>query len=81
VVVTAWRSAGEEDHPVRVAIVAALEWVGEPCSPVQLAPCLDERDGTVNYHVKVLFREGVLDFASQHPKRGVIEYRYRLAES
>jgi DNA-binding transcriptional ArsR family regulator len=79
--VTAWKSAGEVDHPVRVAILEALDWVGEPCSPVQLAPCLDERPATVNYHVRVLFRDGVLALASKHPQRGAIEYRYRLAAS
>jgi DNA-binding transcriptional ArsR family regulator len=72
--------AGEDDHPVRAAILEALDWIGEPCSPVQLAPCLDEKPAIVNYHVLALLDVGALEVAT-HQRRGVQERRYRLAES
>lgn len=76
---TAWKSAGEPDHPVRVAVLAALDWIGEPCSAVQLAPCLGESPAKVNYHVLVLEREGAVEVASTHQRRNAQERRYRLA--
>lgn len=72
-----WKSAGEDDHPVRVAVLEALTWIDEPCSPTQLAPCLDEKPATANYHMLVLFREGAVAFASAHQRRGAVEHRYR----
>jgi Helix-turn-helix domain len=75
-VVTAWRSAGEEDHPLRVAVLAALDWIGEPCSPVQLAHCLEAHPATVSYHVRVLASAGTLALASTHRQRGAQERRF-----
>jgi DNA-binding transcriptional ArsR family regulator len=75
--VSAWKSAGEEDHPIRVAVLAALNWIDEPCSPVLLASCFAEKPSTVNYHVQILMRDGRLEVASTHRKRGAVERRYR----
>lgn len=57
-VVTAWGSAGEEDHPLRIAVLEALDWIGEPCSSIQLAHCLEAHPATVSYHVRVLAGAG-----------------------
>lgn len=65
------------DHPTRVAILAALDWIGEPCSAMQLAPCLEAHPATVNYHVRVLAEAGTLALALTHRRRGTEERRYR----
>jgi hypothetical protein len=75
--VTGWRSAGEPDHPTRVAIKEAVAWIGEPCSAIQLAPCLEADPATVSYHVRVLAGRGALALASTHRQRGAEERRYR----
>jgi hypothetical protein len=74
-----WRTGGQPDHPIRVAIVEAIEWIGEPCSAVQLVPCLGEHPATVNYHMNVLVNQGVLVLASTHRRRNAEERRYRIA--
>lgn len=74
-----WKSAGEEDHPIRVAVMAALDWIDTPVSPVLLAPCLGEKPATVNYHLLVLAQEGRIVVASTHQRRGAQERRYRLS--
>jgi hypothetical protein len=74
-----WRSNGEPDHPVRIGIVEALDWIGEPCSPVQLAPCLGVKAGSVTYHYTVLIAEGKLALVTTHHRRGALERRYALS--
>jgi hypothetical protein len=72
-------AAGE--HPERVALLAALEWIGEPCSPVQLAPCLGTTLGNASYHLRVLDRDGEVEVAATHEQGGAQERFYRLAEA
>ena len=63
---------------MKVAIVEAMGWIGEPCSPVLLAAVLDEKVGDVSYHVRVLVKAGALLAVSTHQRRGALEHRYRL---
>lgn len=54
-------------HPVKVAVVEALLWFGEPLSASQLALCFISegegfRESNVRYHVSHLVTVGVLEF-------------------
>jgi len=50
-------------HPVRVAIIEALAWIGEPLSPSELVDVFDQQWvlSVVSYHVRVLAQAGVLE--------------------
>src|ERR1700709_2256059 len=51
-------------HPLQVAIIEALLWIGQPLSPTELAKSFDEPTGhylaLVSYHVTHLKKMGVL---------------------
>jgi hypothetical protein len=62
-------------HPVKVAIVEALLWIGEPLSAVQFGRLLRGagegcRESNVRYHLKHLAEIGVLEPISTDPERG-----------
>jgi len=65
-------------HPVKVAIVEALEWIEGPMSPSELRLMLDERLSLscVAYHVRKLLELGVLEEVERLPVRGVTKTTY-----
>lgn len=62
-------------HPVKVAIVEALLYIGEPLSAVELRKILgsagdDFCESNVRYHLNHLAEVGVLEVASLPPRSG-----------
>jgi DNA-binding transcriptional ArsR family regulator len=73
-----WRTAGQSDHPTRLAIVEAIEEVGQPCSAASLARRLELDPATVNYHVKVLVGRGRLTLIETRRRRNAQEQLYGI---
>jgi hypothetical protein len=66
-------------HPLRVAIIEALLWIGEPLSASNLTKIFDDEKLNlpgVSYHVTTLAKGGVLEEAWQRPVRGSVEKFY-----
>ena len=65
-------------HPMRIAIVEALAWIGRPLTSNDLFNSFDRPGsiGNVGYHVKELAKMGVLTLVSQRPVRGTVETFY-----
>ncbi len=67
-------------HPLKVAIIEATHWIGEPLSASQLAQCFGERWSLslVSYHQTQLAKLGVLveDEARRRRVRGSVEKLY-----
>jgi Helix-turn-helix domain len=65
-------------HPVKVAIIEALLWIGTPMSAKELAAVLGPRSSTglVSYHLRHLGREGLLEEVGQRPARGAVQRFY-----
>jgi hypothetical protein len=70
-------------HPVRIAIVEALLWTGEPLSVTLLLDLFDRevRLNNLAYHVRVLAQAGVLCEVDRVPRRGALEHFYVLANA
>lgn len=70
-------------HPLKVAIIEALVWIGEPLSPAELERVLDHQFGLslVAYHVNKLVEAGVLQAVGSRPVRGAMETFYFFAEA
>jgi len=68
-------------HPIKVAIIEAMSWIGEPVSPRELDLIFDDEFGVslVSYHVGVLVDYGALEKAGQEPVRGALKTFYVLA--
>lgn len=68
-------------HPVKVAVVEAMHWIGEPISPRELDIVLDEEFGVslVAYHVRVLANMGAVEKVGQQAVRGALQSFYVLA--
>jgi DNA-binding transcriptional ArsR family regulator len=65
-------------HPLRVAILAALE--ERTASPSDIATELDASLGLVSYHVRTLARLGLVTLVETRPRRGALEHYYRAEE-
>jgi Sigma-70, region 4/Helix-turn-helix domain len=68
-------------HPLKVAIVEALCWMGDPLSVVQLTKlCSGEsfREPNVRYHLHKLVEAGVLEIVSTNPfdKEGDVDMSF-----
>ncbi|HET6997662.1 MAG TPA: helix-turn-helix domain-containing protein [Solirubrobacterales bacterium] len=66
-------------HPMRVAIIEALWWIGEPLSAKDLREVFaDEKLGTsyISYHVAELAKAGALVKVGEEPKRGAVKKLY-----
>jgi hypothetical protein len=67
-------------HPVKVAVIEALRWVGQPLSSTDLAALFDDKGdyylSLISYHVKQLAGYGVLVSVRRQQKRGAIETFY-----
>ncbi len=71
-------------HPVRVAIIEALCWIGEPLSAVDFRKLFeDEGYGTsyLSYHVATLAKGGVLVQVGKRQVRGAIKKSYFFAQA
>jgi DNA-binding transcriptional ArsR family regulator len=62
-------------HPMRMRILMRLSQ--KVMSPNQLAQELEERLGSVSYHVRVLVEIGYLELVRTEPRRGAVEHFYR----
>jgi DNA-binding transcriptional ArsR family regulator len=62
-------------HPMRMRILMRLSQ--RTMSPNQLAHELEERLGSVSYHVRVLAEIGYLELVRTEPRRGAVEHFYR----
>jgi len=70
-------------HPVKVAIIEAMKWVGVPLSPRELDHLFDEQFGVslVAYHMRTLAEVGVVGKVGQQPVRGAMQTFYALSVS
>lgn len=68
-------------HPTRIEIVSAMEWIGKPLSPNQLASILDDIKSInhVGYHVRKLAEAGIVEMTYMEPVRSSIEHFYELS--
>ena len=68
-------------HPVKVAIIEALEWIAVPLSPRELDRIFDEEFGVslVSYHMRTLADVGVVERVRQQAVRGAVQTFYTLA--
>lgn len=61
-------------HPLRVRILTALD--GQVASPRELSRELGAPLGNVSYHVRALYRLGLVRLVSETPRRGSVEHHY-----
>jgi hypothetical protein len=68
-------------HPVKVAIIEAMEWIEVPVSPRELDRVFDEQFGLslVAYHMRTLAEVGVVEKVRQEPVRGAVQKFYSLS--
>jgi hypothetical protein len=68
-------------HPVKVAIIEAMEWVAMPLSPRELDRLFDEQFGVslVAYHMGTLAEVGAVEKVGQRPVRGALQTFYALS--
>jgi hypothetical protein len=68
-------------HPVKVAIIEAMQWIGVPLSPKELERVFDEVVGVslVSYHMRTLADVGVVERVRQQAVRGAVQSFYTLA--
>jgi DNA-binding transcriptional ArsR family regulator len=68
-------------HPVKVAIIEAMEWVEVPVSPRELDRIFDEQFGLslVSYHMRTLADVGVVEKVRQQSVRGALQTFYSLS--
>jgi DNA-binding transcriptional ArsR family regulator len=69
-------------HPLKVAIVEALGWVGKPLSATDLTKLLDDDDfglSHVSYHLLKLAEAGVIEVVRRRKVRGSVEKFYFFA--
>jgi len=63
-------------HPIKLVVVEALLWVGEPMSATGLAAMLEEPayyGGVISYHLRVMVEGGVLVRTGERSVRGAEE--------
>jgi hypothetical protein len=70
-------------HPTQVAVMEAMDWIGEPFSPVQFCAMNGHRFevGHAGYHFRKLVDAGLIECVGQRPVRGAVEHFYRRAAS
>jgi hypothetical protein len=70
-------------HPVKVAVIEALQWVGGPLSAreIWLMGTGELEYGTVAYHVKALLKLGHITPTAMSPVRGSLEKFYVLTHA
>lgn len=69
-------------HPVKVSIIEAIEWIGEPVSATELTDMFEEPEGhylsLVSYHMGSLVNLGAVEKIRHRPVRGARETFYFL---
>lgn len=68
-------------HPLKVAILEALEWIGQPLSASDLTKVFDDEEiylSHVSYHLRKLGEVGVLELQRTRPVRGSVEKFYGI---
>ena len=67
-------------HPKRIDILKAFNNL--PLSAKQLSQILDEPHAKINYHIKALYKVGILELVEEKIKSGIVEkYYYPKAKS
>ncbi|HEX4668432.1 MAG TPA: helix-turn-helix domain-containing protein [Solirubrobacterales bacterium] len=69
-------------HPLKVAIVEALGWVGKPLSATDLTKLFDDDDfglSHVSYHLLKLAEAGAIKVVRRRKVRGSVEKFYFFA--
>ena len=67
-------------HPKRIDILKAFNNL--PLSAKQLSQILDEPHAKINYHIKTLYKVGILELVEEKVKSGIVEkYYYPKAKS
>jgi DNA-binding transcriptional ArsR family regulator len=62
-------------HPLRSQCLSFL--AERTASPVEIAAELDENLGNVSYHIRKLWKAGVVEIVEEKPVRGAMEHFYR----
>lgn len=67
-------------HPLKVAIIEALEWIELPLSAKDLNLALDEEFGLslISYHMRKLADVGAIEKVEQRAVRGALQSFYTL---
>jgi hypothetical protein len=66
-------------HEVKVGIIEAMDWIGQPLSPSELESILGVRNwplGTIAYHAKTLAALGIIEMKDERAVRGARETFY-----
>lgn len=68
-------------HPLKVAIIEALEWIELPLSAKDVDLVLDEEFGLslISYHMRKLADVGAIEKVEQRAVRGALQSFYALA--
>lgn len=67
-------------HPRRIDILKTFD--KSPLSAKQLSQILDEPHAKINYHIKTLYKVGILDLVEEKIKSGIVEkYYYPTAKN
>jgi hypothetical protein len=68
-------------HPVKVAIIEAMDWIGEPLSATDLDRLLTCQVGVslISYHLRKLVELGVLEPVRKDTVRGAVQTFYALS--
>ncbi|RDY24106.1 ArsR family transcriptional regulator [Romboutsia maritimum] len=67
-------------HPRRIDILKTFDKL--PLSAKQLSQILDEPHAKINYHIKTLYKVGILDLVEEKIKSGIVEkYYYPTAKN
>ncbi len=61
-------------HPRRIDVLKAFN--KEPLSAKQLSQMLDEPHAKINYHIKTLYKVGILELVEEKIKSGIVEKYY-----
>lgn len=61
-------------HPRRIDVLKAFN--NEPLSAKQLSQMLDEPHAKINYHIKTLYKVGILELVEEKIKSGIVEKYY-----
>jgi len=65
-------------HPLRSECLTLL--AERTASPVEIANELDENLGNVSYHIRKLWKAGVVEIVEEKPVRGAMEHFYRAVK-
>ena len=61
-------------HPRRIDILKIFDEI--PLSAKQLSQLLDEPHAKINYHIKTLYKVGILELVEEKIKSGIVEKYY-----